>query len=283
MHKHNLENSFIYTLSEKFRKLPDFKGKNRLAELIFKNILNKRNPVSFTAFLNLHYTIPNTIESVGKQLFINGEYERKTQKTIKSCLSDASSVFLDVGANIGSISLPIAKTTKAQVHSFEPSKLSFSYLEKNTKDNKIENIKLNNVAVHSIDGSQMQFFESEEKYGNSSLSATYSKQPHYTVNSVSLDAYCNRNNIPKITVLKVDVQGYEIEVLKGATELLKNKSIGTIIFEMESWAEKQAGYNAGASQQFLLDNGYELFTMEEVKLNKVYTDGSHMFIAKPSK
>ena len=252
-----------------------------MAEFFLKNDLNKNKPVSFTGHSNLYYTIPNTIETVGKELFINGVYESGTQEIIKNSLN-GSSIFFDVGANIGSITLPIAKATGVEVHSFEPSKLSFGFLEKNVRDNQLGNVTLNNVAVHSEDGSEMQFYEAEEKYGNSSLSATYSKQPHYTVQTISLDNYCERKGISKIDVLKIDVQGYEIEVLKGAVSLLKKKAIGTIIFEMESWAEKQAGYPAGASQQFLLDHAYTLFSMQNKKLANVQTDGTNMFIARPN-
>lgn len=264
-----------------FRSLPIFKGKARLAELFLKSSLNKKEPVSFTGISNLHFTIPNTLEVVGKELYINGVYEKRTLEIIKNSLK-SSSVFFDVGANIGSISLPIAKTAGAQIHAFEPSKLSFSFLGKNVQDNHLTNITLNNLAVHSEDDLEMQFYEAEEKYGNSSLSATYSQQPHYLVKTISLDAYCKRKDISKIDVLKIDVQGYEIEVLKGAENLLNAKAINTIIFEMESWAEKQAGYPVGASQQFLLDHGYELFSMQSKKQEKVETEGSHMFVARPA-
>lgn len=268
-------------ISKVFRSLPAFKGKARLAEFFLKADLNKNAPISFTAQDHLQFTIPNTLEPVGKELFINGVYEKRTLEIIRESLNDPS-IFFDVGANIGSITAPIAKTTKAEIHSFEPSRLSFGYLEKNVRDNQLDNVTLNNFAVHSEDRKEMQFYEAEEKYGNSSLSATYSQQPHYAVQTISLDAYCKRKNISKIDVLKIDVQGYEIEVLKGAQDLLKTTSIATIIFEMESWAEKQAGYRAGAAQQFLLDHGYDLFSMQNEKQAVVQTDGTNMFIARPA-
>ena len=176
--------------------------------------------------------------------------------------------------------MPVAKSTGADVHAFEPSRFNFQFLKNNIIQNHLGNVILNNRAVHSINDVELQFYEAREKYGNSSLSATYNEQPHYAVKTISLDAYCKRLGIDKIKVLKIDVQGYEIDVLKGASSLIKNKAIDTIIFEMEAWAEKQAGYEIGASQAFLLNNGYELFTLDKKKLNMILTTGSHMFLAR---
>jgi FkbM family methyltransferase len=262
------------------RSLPDFKGKIRLISFIVKDLLNRKEPITIIGKHHLNYTIPNTIDSVGKCLVINGMYEKRSIDLINKS-STASSVVFDVGANIGSITLPVAKTTGAKIHAFEPSKLSFSFLKKNVSDNNLDNIILNNYAVHSEDQIRLQFYESEEKYGNSSFSNIVKDQPHYLVQTVSLDNYCNRNSVSKINLLKIDVQGYEIEVLKGALSLLKNKAIDVIIFEMESWAEEQAGYSAGSAQEFLLMNCYQLFTMKNRKLNKIIREGKHMFIARP--
>ncbi len=264
------------------RRLPNFKGKFTLAEKLAKPILNRKESVSFYGKKNVYYSIPNTIETVGKDLIINGIYESKTISLIQKLLRNEG-IFFDVGANIGSITLPVAKLSNAKVHAFEPSRLSFQYLEKNVSDNNLKNVTLNNVAVHSIDGKEFTFYEAEEKYGNSSLTSIYHKQTEYKVNSISLDAYCKRNRITKIDVLKVDVQGYELDVLQGAENLIKNKSINYIIFEMEAWAETLAGHEAGASQNFLLKQGYTLYDMEGKKRKDVLWEKSAMFLASREK
>lgn len=262
-----------------FRSLPPFKGKMRIGSILFKKTMSSTNPVTFNGKFKIRYQIPNTIDSVGRELCLNGIYERETINILKKHLNQ-SSVFFDVGANIGSICLPIAKLTGASVHAFEPSDFVFNFLQENVLNNNLPNITLNKVAVYSQHHVTLNFFATDQKYGGSSLSPTYN-QHSYEVNSISLDEYCKEKGIDKIDALKIDVQGFEIAVLKGASVLLQKKAIAFIIFEMESWAEKEAGYPAGSSQQFLIDNGYELFNMNNDKLGNVQTTGTYMFLAKP--
>ncbi len=250
-----------------------------MGSLIFKKNLNSAIPVSFKGKYNITYSVPNTIDYIGKELFINGVYEKNTIELIKKLL-DGSSVFFDVGANIGCISLPVAKLTSAKIYAFEPSHSVFNFLKENVQQNNISSIVLSKAAVHSIHNKKLHFFATDQKYGGSSLSPVYN-QDSYEVQSVSLDEYCKERNINKIDVLKIDVQGHEAEVLKGCQSLLKEKKIKAIIFEMESWAEKLAGYPGGASQQFLKENDYEIFTLKNEKLENLITEGSHMFLAKP--
>lgn len=266
-------------LSKIFRNLPSFKGKLRIASFLLKRELNKKYPVEFVGKNKIHFTIPNTIDAIGKELFINGIFEIKTINVIKGLLKENSS-FFDVGANIGAICLPLAKTSKAKIHVFEPSKEVFKYLQLNVQNNKVMNIILNNYAVHSRDGIDVDFYPVEDKYGHSSLAPTYKDQLHYPVKTVSLDAYCQRNNISKIDVLKIDVQGFEIEVLHGCRYLIKNRAIDNIIFEFEDWAEGNTEFKAGGSQEFLLSNGFEIFDLNNKKLESKITSGSQMLWAK---
>jgi hypothetical protein len=87
-----------------------------------------------------------------------------------------------------------------------------------------------------------------------------------------------------VGLLKIDVEGYEYHVFKGATELLGREDAPDIIFEFVDWAESASGeIKVGSSQQILRDFGYLIYyfngtrTMEEV--NGILKKGFYMLYA----
>lgn len=219
--------------------------------------------------LKLH--ILNTHDSVGRDLFFDGIYEPDTIKSIEENLSDGD-VFVDAGANIGAISLPIAKRNNVQVFSFEPAPDIYQVLEKNKSLNGLKNIATIPAGLSDSIG-ETDFYESDRVHGWSGLVKIDSFR-HCKVKTTTLDAFAKENNIQKIAVLKADVQGWEYFVFKGAGQLLTEKRIDTIIFEFEWWAEKNAGLELGAAQQFLIDKGYSIFTTEGKRIDKPLKEGT---------
>lgn len=265
-------------LSSIFRKSPLFKGKITLGNFFLKKQLYSTSPLTLNGKHNIQYYIPNTIDSVGRELFITGIYEHKTISVISKLL-DKDSVFFDVGANIGAITLPIFKLTRANIHAFEPSEFIFDYLAKNVKKNCTGKVVLNKIAVFSKNNIEVDFYGSETVHGWSTMLNT-AKFIKCKVRTITLDEYCRERNIDHIDVLKIDVQGLEYDVLKGCRQLLEKKAIRHILFEFEHWAETNAGLIPGASQEFLLNNCFELFTLQNKKLTSKWTTGTHMIWAK---
>jgi hypothetical protein len=70
-------------------------------------------------------------------------------------------------------------------------------------------------------------------------------------------------DIHRVDVLKIDVEGAELGVLRGANRLMTSERPPTIIFEFADWAEARIpGQQPGDAQAFLLTKGYRLFHLE---------------------
>lgn len=82
-----------------FQIIPPFKGKLRLARVLFGKY---RTEKTFIVPGGLTFVVPNLIENVSFELFVNGTYEVNSLKIISENLPK-NGVFIDVGANIGAI------------------------------------------------------------------------------------------------------------------------------------------------------------------------------------
>ena len=243
-----------------YRQLPWFKGKLRLGKLLFREALKKQEWVGFTAHYGLKYDIPNTKENIGIELLINGIYEKEVVDFLNKHIKNGA-IYFDVGANIGSIGLPIIKTKKlVRYVAFEASPKVFGYLKKNIEQNDVHDFHIQNNLVHNNSNEKMLFYEAD-LYGKSSLSPTYTNQS-IEVTSISLDQFALDQAIEKIDWLKVDVQGFEWFVFDGAKQLMTAKKIENILFENEPWAEDQANIQRGLAKELVVSMGYELLDLQ---------------------
>ena len=113
-----------------YRMLPWFRGKLRLGKWHFRKHIELPDPITIKAHDNLIYHLPNTIENLGIELMINGIYEQDVVRFLKHHIPDKA-VYFDIGANLGSLGLPVVKSKKhIQYFGFEASPMVFPYLQK---------------------------------------------------------------------------------------------------------------------------------------------------------
>jgi hypothetical protein len=85
--------------------LPLFKGKQTLARLLFKKAIANKKNFWVRGKQDCEYLLPNLIENIGFEIFINGIYEEETSDFFADKIP-LNGVFLDLGANIGAVSIP---------------------------------------------------------------------------------------------------------------------------------------------------------------------------------
>lgn len=268
-----------FLVAKIFNSLPRFKGKLRLAKLL---IANKNQKRSFITPNGLRYSIPNLIENVSFELYVNGIYEEETIEHICDVVPK-NGVFIDVGANIGAICIEVAaRRPDITVFAFEASPKVYLFLKENLNQNNLSNLKIFNLAVHEFGGIQLPFYSPTELNGKGSFAPVFTKIAEQ-VTTVRLDDFFAERGV-KPNYIKIDVEGFEYQVLKSMETFLTQNTTCEVLFEFVDWAEIAAGIDVGAAQIFLRNLGYDLFEFNNNKLkNAILVSGFEMIIAKKKK
>ncbi|MFM9840734.1 MAG: FkbM family methyltransferase [Cyclobacteriaceae bacterium] len=253
-------------IEQLLRFLPPFRGKHRLARLLLKGRIKANQEAIVWGRFRCRYKIPNIYENVGFEIYINGIYEPNTVSFIIKRIKRNGS-FLDIGANIGAISIPVV-TLRPDISGIgvEASPRVFDYLSWNIRINQLSNISIVNNAMSNRDDQTVDFFSPLDKFGKGSLAPIFTNDS-VEVKTITLDEFSTKQEVP-IDFIKVDVEGFESLIFEGGSELLKGMQAPEILFEFVDWAEESAGQLPGSAQTRLLDFGYNLYDFKNGKIGK---------------
>lgn len=154
-------------------------------------------------------------------------------------------LFVDIGANIGSYTILASSAVEARTVSFEPIPSTFAWLQKNVAVNGAsDRVKLCNKGVGSK--SDILVFSANQDTTNHVIvnSSAQESTEHVSVEVVALDEFLDNE---KPTLLKIDVEGFESEVLEGAHRTLSSADPQAVIMEING-----SGEQYGASDEDLL-------------------------------
>jgi len=270
-------------LHKLFRRLPNFRGKSRFSRLLLGKYIHLAKDILVKGRFNCEYLLPNITESISFEIFIYGIYESETFDFLISAIPQGG-CFLDLGANIGSITIPLKKQRQdIQCICVEASPWIVEYLKKNVLLNFVEgSIQILNRALFDKGGEILPFYSPTDKFGKGSFSPAFTKEV-VEVTTITIDQLAKDYGLPQVDMIKIDIEGYEYFAFKGAATLLYSEQAPDIFFEFVDWAEELAGLNKGAAQQVLIEAGYNLYRFtENGKLSpslEVITRGSEMLFA----
>lgn len=161
-------------------------------------------------------------------------YDYNNMKLLQLLLDDGG-VFFDVGANIGSYSLIASEQETVEVVAFEPHPMTFGLLQANVQRNQRRNVRLFNVALGSGNGTMELTNVPGSAMNHRTVRKTEGSVP---VQCLRADSVCQEiDRVP--TVVKIDVEGFEYDVLEGFGEQLR--SIETIFIEMNGLSDERSG------------------------------------------
>lgn len=173
-------------------------------------------------------------------------------------------VFLDVGSNFGFYSIALASKLggRCGVFAFEPNPPTFNRLCRNVELNGLQSVvQARCVAMSDRDGSAVLF----QVPHNSGASRVDDSGVGIATQMQTLDQFCRAEELDRVDAVKIDVEGFEARVLKGATEMLKQFR-PVVAVELNPPALQQQGVCPATVVDLLGSVGYEIFEVRRRQL-----------------
>jgi FkbM family methyltransferase len=159
--------------------------------------------------------------------------------------------FLDIGANVGIYSVLAAGVKEAKVIAFEPIPSTFKHLYDNILINNLfKNVEVKNIGLGKKEG--VLKFTQEFDAANHVISTNEYTRNSIEVNIKRLDEIID-SSLP--TMLKIDVEGFESEVLEGAGVILSSESLMAIIVELNGLGSRY-GFSDENVHNLLIKKGF---------------------------
>jgi FkbM family methyltransferase len=259
-------------------------GKLRLARLAMWPY-RARRPIRISDRFGNALWCPSVVEPIATSLFACGVYEPDTLAAILARLKPGG-VYLDVGANIGALALPVAALRPdTQVVCVEADPDIAAMLRRNVLENGLPNITVVELLAGAETNLAVPFYRAPgHKFGMGSIGAQFSALP-ISIPQRSLDDILDELGLTKIDVVKLDIEGAELGALRGLARRLADRCVPNVIFEFMDWAEARiTGQKPGDAQKYMLSHGYRLFRIapdgaRATALETALTEGSAMILA----
>ena len=200
-------------------------------------------------------------ESIQQILYFMGYYEAIETYFI-SQLVKKDQVVVDAGANLGYYSLVMANLVGSggKVHSFEPVPGNYSNLQNNIALNNFQNIiAANNLGLwHQQETLEFAIAdETADNFGSYSAGTKSGTGNSIKCETTTLDSYFAENSISQFDLLKMDIEGAELNALKGAMGVLE-KFKPYIVLEVCEYTCKRFGYEPNDIWNLLKPLGYKI-------------------------
>lgn len=174
------------------------------------------------------------------------------RKFLRRTLSPGD-VAVDVGANIGIYTQLLSRWVgpTGLVHSFEPSPENFGRLQSATR--KLANVRLSQSAVGESSRRTALYVSDKLNVDHRAYLPEGDSRPTVPIEMIALDDYFKTGE--RVDLIKMDIQGYELHALRGASRVLADNPTIKLLFEFWPYGLKQAGSNWAELIGVLKENG----------------------------
>jgi FkbM family methyltransferase len=190
-------------------------------------------------------------EVVGRKLLRDGSFERAEMDAMLENVSPDGTV-VDVGANVGLLTIPLALVA-AHVIALEPLPQNIERLRENVRRNDLANVIVVEAAAGATDGTAVLHSAADPAFGSLREVVKYRTSGDIEVRLRSLDSLWHELMRPAVELVKIDVEGAELEVLEGGREVLETCSPVLLV-------EAGRGAASDAVHELLTTLGYDAVT-----------------------
>lgn len=210
----------------------------------------------------------NLEKDVDKRIYLYGFEEEVIKQFIKVTKKD--DFIFDIGANIGIYSLIASKKIggSGRVYAFEPAPVAYSSLKKNIELNNFNNIVVIQKGISDKSGEAIFNICDDDAYNSLGETPMKGISRKEIIEIESIDEFVKRNNILKVDIIKIDTEGAEFLILKGAEETLRIYK-PKIFFEHNPYATVGFDNTPEDTLIFLKLLGYKLFEFDNDNLKEI--------------
>jgi FkbM family methyltransferase len=212
-----------------------FRGKERLANLITPTC-GVQTATIFGARFDLDMS-----DFIQRNMYA-GSFEYREARVVRQMLLSGMT-FVDVGANVGFYTALAAEAVgrRGTFIAFEPSEYAFPRLRRMIASNSLNQVRALKCGLGEAPGTTILYGGVEtDSFNNHTATMVPHDNPNRNMVEIeTLDRMALRLKLHRIDFLKIDVDGYEAQVLRGAGELLRNRRISNILLECSDyWLSK---------------------------------------------
>ena len=262
------------------RLIPNYSFSNiAIIRYFISSLMSLRaNKVTTTSNITLYL---DKYDSLG--LTYNKQYESLETLFVQNTIKRSMTI-IDVGANIGYYTTIFSQLSQnGTIYAFEPDAINFSLLQRNCETNKLNNVKLYNYACGNVNKTESLFISKDNKGDHRTYKVDGEERESNHIKMIRLDDFLPV--IPKLDFVKLDIQGYEFEAIRGMNDIIiKHKPI----ILLEFWPDGLIANNVKPNDflEHLYDLNYDIHSLSSIdsnyKLEKIDI-ADHMSISETSK
>lgn len=242
------------------------RGKFKILNSIYFRYIAPKQKTSLVSSLSYGIRMNLDIsEFLQAHLFLYGSYELPSVRFIRRVIAPGD-VVADVGAQIGYITLAMATfdVGKITVHAFEPEPLNIQRLRDNIALNPGVDVRIVEKAVSDANGAIRLYLSKDHNAGTHSTisGGTNVSEEFVEIPAVTLDHYVREQGISALRLIKIDVEGGEYEVIKGASETLTTLR-PIVLMELSDALQETRGFSTVEFKKLMKQFGYSAFTIAD--------------------